>query len=83
MRPKKLSLGLTAILATLTLANLVTPTRTAAQQVATLHSFNPNGEDGTYPDSSGTTRTGGCLRRRSRRRVGAQRRRGADRESAA
>jgi uncharacterized repeat protein (TIGR03803 family) len=69
MRGKKLSLGLTVVFATFALATLTMATRAPAQ-VATLHSFNPNTKDATYPDSSltfdkagnlyGTTRIGGA-----------------------
>jgi uncharacterized repeat protein (TIGR03803 family) len=49
MRSKKLSIGLTAVLAIFGVALFVTGTRAAAQQETVLHSFNYSNKDGWAP----------------------------------
>jgi uncharacterized repeat protein (TIGR03803 family) len=51
MQPKKLSVGLTLVLAILTVTTLLTATRAAAQQEKVLHSFNISGQGGSYPNA--------------------------------
>jgi len=51
MQSRKRSVGLTVVLAIITVAPFVTGTRAAAQQEGVLHSFNKNGKDGYFPEA--------------------------------
>ena len=51
MQRKKLSAGLTLVLAILTMTMLMTAPRASAQQEKILHSFNISGQGGSYPNA--------------------------------
>jgi uncharacterized repeat protein (TIGR03803 family) len=51
MQRKRLSVGLTLVLAILTVISLLTATRASAQQEKVLHSFKISGQGGSYPNA--------------------------------